>query len=283
LLDSLLQEILNCVSTRMAVETHFYNLLEITPSATEDEILKSYRNLARIYHPDRNPDGVERFQEIVEAYKVLSDPEQRKIYDEKGELGLRVQKSTDSGCCQVYEDPNSGQLRSFCFGSMCGTFHSHGDDSDEEDYTDSDEEDEDDSEYEEGEIPPQYAHLLRQQQINAQRAQQQQHGHQHDHGHGHAHAHPHDHQHGHTHAHDHTHPPHGHQHQHDHSHQHVHAHQHDNQKSHEHAHKNGHQHDDSESKKTDEPVQSQSLKRKLEHIHIPAGLTIVEKKVKQSE
>ena len=60
----------------MAVETHFYNLLEITPTATEDEILKSYRNLARIYHPDRNPDGVERFQEIVEAYKVLSDPEQ---------------------------------------------------------------------------------------------------------------------------------------------------------------------------------------------------------------
>ena len=45
------------------------------PSATDEEILKSYRNLARIYHPDRNPAGVLKFQEISEAYKVLSDPD----------------------------------------------------------------------------------------------------------------------------------------------------------------------------------------------------------------
>ena len=60
-----------------------------------------------------------------------------------------MQKSTDSGCCQVYQDPNSGQLRSFCFGSMCGTFHSHGDE-DDSDYSETDDEDEDDYEdYEE--------------------------------------------------------------------------------------------------------------------------------------
>ena len=70
---------------------------------------------------------------------------QRKIYDDKGEIGLRVQKSTDSGCCQVYQDPNSGQLRSFCFGSMCGTFHSHGEE-DDSDYSETDDEDEDDYE-----------------------------------------------------------------------------------------------------------------------------------------
>ena len=60
----------------MVVETEFYDTLEIIPTATEDEILKGYRTLARIYHPDRNPEGAERFQDIVEAYKVLSDPEQ---------------------------------------------------------------------------------------------------------------------------------------------------------------------------------------------------------------
>ena len=60
----------------MVKETAFYDALDVLPSASEDDILKSYRNLARIYHPDRNPDGVERFQEIVESYKVLSDPDQ---------------------------------------------------------------------------------------------------------------------------------------------------------------------------------------------------------------
>ena len=59
----------------MVVETEFYTLLDVLPTATDDEILKSYRNLARIYHPDRNPDGVDKFQEISEAYKVLSDPD----------------------------------------------------------------------------------------------------------------------------------------------------------------------------------------------------------------
>ena len=63
----------------MAVETAFYEALDVLPTASEDDILKSYRNLARIYHPDRNPDGVERFQEIVEAYKVLSDPDQESL------------------------------------------------------------------------------------------------------------------------------------------------------------------------------------------------------------
>ena len=59
----------------MVVETEFYNHLDVLPSATDEEILKSYRNLARIYHPDRNPAGVLKFQEISEAYKVLSDPD----------------------------------------------------------------------------------------------------------------------------------------------------------------------------------------------------------------
>merc|ERR1712029_1047653 len=124
--------------SNMVVETEFYTLLDVLPNATDDEILKSYRNLARIYHPDRNPDGVDKFQEISEAYKVLSDPDMRKIYDDKGEIGLRVQKSTDSGCCSTFEDPNSGQLQSFCYGSMCETYEGE---EDESDYSESDEDD----------------------------------------------------------------------------------------------------------------------------------------------
>jgi len=124
----------------MVVETEFYTLLDVLPNATDDEILKSYRNLARIYHPDRNPDGVDKFQEISEAYKVLSDPDMRKIYDDKGEIGLRVQKSTDSGCCSTFEDPNSGQLQSFCYGSMCETYEGE---EDESDFSESDDDDDD--------------------------------------------------------------------------------------------------------------------------------------------
>merc|ERR1712029_123442 len=135
--------------SNMVVETEFYTLLDVLPNATDDEILKSYRNLARIYHPDRNPDGVDKFQEISEAYKVLSDPDIRKIYDDKGEIGLRVQKSTDSGCCSTFEDPNSGQLQSFCYGSMCETYEGE---EDESDFSESDEDDDDD---EEDEVPVQ--------------------------------------------------------------------------------------------------------------------------------
>merc|ERR1719259_752189 len=88
---------------------------------------------------------------ISEAYKVLSDPDMRKIYDDKGEIGLRVQKSTDSGCCSTFEDPNSGQLQSFCYGSMCETYEGEDDESDfsESDEDDDDVEDEDDLEEEE--------------------------------------------------------------------------------------------------------------------------------------
>ena len=63
----------------MVVETEFYTLLDVLPSATEDEIVKSYRNLAKLYHPDRNPDGVEKFQEITEAFKVLSDSDMESL------------------------------------------------------------------------------------------------------------------------------------------------------------------------------------------------------------
>jgi curved DNA-binding protein len=55
----------------------------VSKTATPDEIQRSYRKLARTYHPDINksPDAEERFKEISEAYDVLSDPDQRRRYD----------------------------------------------------------------------------------------------------------------------------------------------------------------------------------------------------------
>ncbi|MEC7985272.1 MAG: DnaJ C-terminal domain-containing protein [Myxococcota bacterium] len=66
-----------------------YMTLGLPKGASPDEIRKAYRALALRYHPDRNPDDQEastNFQAIVEAYQVLSDPEQRKQYDRFGAL-----------------------------------------------------------------------------------------------------------------------------------------------------------------------------------------------------
>ena len=64
-----------------------YKTLGVSKKATDEEIKKAYRKLARQYHPDRNPDDAEaeeKFKEISAAYDVLGDPEKRKEYDEGG-------------------------------------------------------------------------------------------------------------------------------------------------------------------------------------------------------
>ncbi len=65
----------------------YYNVLGISRNASAEEIKKAYRKLARLYHPDTNPDNQEahkKFQQINEANEVLSDPEKRKKYDKYG-------------------------------------------------------------------------------------------------------------------------------------------------------------------------------------------------------
>ena len=65
----------------------YYDVLGTSKTATEDDIRKAYRTLARKYHPDVNPgdkSAEDRFKEINEAYEVLSDPDKRKRYDQLG-------------------------------------------------------------------------------------------------------------------------------------------------------------------------------------------------------
>ncbi|RYF85157.1 MAG: J domain-containing protein, partial [Chitinophagaceae bacterium] len=65
----------------------YYNILGVGKTATDEEIKKAYRKMARQFHPDLNPNNPEahkKFQQINEANEVLSDPEKRKKYDQYG-------------------------------------------------------------------------------------------------------------------------------------------------------------------------------------------------------
>jgi molecular chaperone DnaJ len=84
------------LSTKDYLEKDYYKTLGVTKGATADEIKKSYRKLARKYHPDANEGDAKaeaRFKEISEAYTVLSDDKRRKEYDEARSLyggGVRM-------------------------------------------------------------------------------------------------------------------------------------------------------------------------------------------------
>jgi len=84
----------------MAQTKDFYAVLGVPSTATQDEIKKAYRKLAKKYHPDANSNDAkagERFKEISEANTVLSDVEKRKQYDDMRRLGLPVA----GGCCAI--------------------------------------------------------------------------------------------------------------------------------------------------------------------------------------
>jgi curved DNA-binding protein CbpA len=88
-----------------AKETSFYDSLGVLPSASTQDIKKAYRNLARKWHPDKNPDAVAeaeaKFREIANAYEVLVDSDSRATYDQHGAAGTGTaaagQKSAQKG------------------------------------------------------------------------------------------------------------------------------------------------------------------------------------------
>jgi molecular chaperone DnaJ len=124
------------VSTKDFLEKDYYKVLGVSKTASADELKKSYRKLARKYHPDANkgdPKAEERFKEISEAYNVLSDAKQRKEYDDARSLfgsgGFRTPGQGGPGGFSfdlgdlfgnTGTTPNSGGRLGDLFGGMFG-------------------------------------------------------------------------------------------------------------------------------------------------------------------
>lgn len=103
----------------MAQKRDYYEVLGVNKSATDAEIKKAYRKLAKKYHPDMNkdnPKAEELFKEVTEAYEVLSDKEKRKLYDQFGHAAF------DEGAGQGGAYGAGGQG----FGSGAGGFGGFG-------------------------------------------------------------------------------------------------------------------------------------------------------------
>ena len=82
------------------MSTDYYEILGVSRDATAEDLKRAYRNLARKYHPDQNPDDAEaehRFKELAQAYEVLSNPETRARYDQFGPDGANFGDSFGGG------------------------------------------------------------------------------------------------------------------------------------------------------------------------------------------
>src|SRR5215212_7755788 len=84
----------------MAAKTDYYQVLGVGRKATDDEIRKAYRKLARKHHPDVNPGdktAEDKFKKLSEAYDVLSDPKKRQVYDRLGYYSDAAANAAEQG------------------------------------------------------------------------------------------------------------------------------------------------------------------------------------------
>src|SRR5437879_799684 len=102
----------------MATTRDYYEVLEISRGASQEEIRTSFRKLAMKYHPDRNPGDAaaeSNFKAINEAYAVLSDPDKRSQYDTFGRVGGGA-----GGFGDAFAGAGFGDLFDMFFGGQAG-------------------------------------------------------------------------------------------------------------------------------------------------------------------
>src|SRR5256714_10045586 len=105
----------------MATKRDYYEVLEVTRTATSDEIKRSYRKLAVKFHPDKNPNdphSEEKFKELGEAYDVLMDDNKRAAYDRYGHAAFS--QGTAAGPAGGFHDPFDSFREVFGMGGQGG-------------------------------------------------------------------------------------------------------------------------------------------------------------------
>ena len=105
----------------VADKRDFYEVMGVPKNATEDEIKKAYRKLAKKYHPDLNPGDKEaeaKFKEVNEAYEVLSDKDKRARYDQFGHAGVDPNFGGGAGGSPFTGDIDLGDIFNSFFGGF---------------------------------------------------------------------------------------------------------------------------------------------------------------------
>lgn len=112
----------------MASKRDYYEVLGISKGASDTEIKKAYRKMAKKYHPDANPDNKEaeaKFKEVNEAYEVLSDPQKKAAYDQYGHSAFEQGGMGGGGFSGGFSGMDMGDIFSGIFGD--GGFGGFGD------------------------------------------------------------------------------------------------------------------------------------------------------------
>lgn len=105
--------------TPCSAEEDLYNVLGVSRSASMKDIKRAYKNLVRIWHPDKNkaPEATDKFSKIYEAYKILSDGEKRSLYDRHGYAATQQQQQ------QQQHGRGFGEFPSFFRNGPFGSFN----------------------------------------------------------------------------------------------------------------------------------------------------------------